>query len=260
MITINPSSLVIIYVMTATNTRLLISESHGGSNRCTPCKGKPDQHGTRFPCSVHVWFTTIHISRGPHIATFCMVINRFEQIHYTRDEGLSTQSTACRLTDLWVYTQVLSHNRPWSSGEKSSFCWHLTTRLTGPISPACDWYIQYLLVGANPSVHNRHRWDLQLWRCRLTTYHSPTLPTSCLHFPPMGPRPVSSLTKLHQLNQSVDCKELMAATWSFDDSAIYHSLHLYLAIVNDLSLVTGVVRIDRKVVIMQLGINSTPIT
>jgi hypothetical protein len=30
--------------MTATNKQLLISESHGDSNRCTPCKGKSDQH------------------------------------------------------------------------------------------------------------------------------------------------------------------------------------------------------------------------
>jgi hypothetical protein len=52
----------------------------------------------------------------------------------------------------------------------------------------------------------------------------------------------------------------MAATWSFDHSAIYHSLHLHLAIANDLSLVIGVARIDQNVVVMQLGINPTPIT
>jgi hypothetical protein len=43
-------------------------------------------------------------------------------------------------------------------------------------------------------------------------------------------------------------------------AAIYRSLHLRLAIANDLSLVIGVIRIDQKVVVMQLGINSTPIT
>jgi hypothetical protein len=51
----------------------------------------------------------------------------------------------------------------------------------------------------------------------------------------------------------------MTVTWSFDHSTIYLSLHLCLAIANDLSLVIGVVRIDRKIVVMQLGINSTPI-
>jgi hypothetical protein len=42
-------------------------------------------------------------------------------------------------------------------------------------------------------------------------------------------------------------KEPMAAMWSFDDSVIYRSLHLRLAIANDLSLVMGVTRIDQKV-------------
>jgi hypothetical protein len=45
----------------------------------------------------------------------------------------------------------------------------------------------------------------------------------------------------------------MAATWSSDHSAIYRSLHLHLVIANDLSLVIGVTRIDRKVIVMQLG-------
>jgi hypothetical protein len=118
--------------MTATNKWLLISESHGDSNRCTPCRKKLDQHVTHFPCSVRIWSTTIRISRGPHIATFHTVVNRFEQIHCTREEWLLTQSTAHRSSDPWVRTQLLSHNSQWNSGEKSSLCWQPTTRLTGP--------------------------------------------------------------------------------------------------------------------------------
>jgi hypothetical protein len=34
------------YVKIAMNKRLLISESRGDSNRCAPCKGKPDTHDT----------------------------------------------------------------------------------------------------------------------------------------------------------------------------------------------------------------------
>jgi hypothetical protein len=143
--------------MTATNKRLLISESRGDSNRCTPCRGKPDQHATRFPRSVRIWSKTIRISRGLHITTFLTVINRFEQIHCPREEGLPTQFTAPRLTDPRVHTQLLSRNSQWSSGKKLSFCWHPTTRLTTLISLACDRYIQYLLVGANPLVLNWHR-------------------------------------------------------------------------------------------------------
>jgi hypothetical protein len=45
----------------------------------------------------------------------------------------------------------------------------------------------------------------------------------------------------------------MAIMWSSDHSAIYRRLPLCLAITNDLSLAIGVTRIDRRVIIMQLG-------
>jgi hypothetical protein len=45
----------------------------------------------------------------------------------------------------------------------------------------------------------------------------------------------------------------MAATWSSEHLAIYRDLHLRLAIANDLSLAIGLTRIDRKVILMQLG-------
>jgi hypothetical protein len=162
MITINPSSLVIIYVMTATNKRLLKSESHGDSNRCTPCRGKPNQHATRFPRLVHIWSKTIRISRGPHIATLHEVINRVEQDNCSREKMLPTQSTACWLTDPWVHTQFLSRANQWRSGGKTKHLLTAATRLTGPISLACEQYVQYLLAGANPSVLNRHRWGCNL--------------------------------------------------------------------------------------------------
>jgi hypothetical protein len=69
----------------------------------------------------------------------------------------------------------------------------------------------------------------------------------------LWPLPVSSLAKFHQLKQSAEFKEPMTTTWSFNHSAIYHSLDLHPAIANDLSPVIGVARIDQKVVIMQLG-------
>jgi hypothetical protein len=51
----------------------------------------------------------------------------------------------------------------------------------------------------------------------------------------------------------------MAATWSSTHSVIYRGLQLRLAIANDLALAIGSSRIDRKVTLMQLDINSTPI-
>jgi hypothetical protein len=93
--------------------------------------------------------------------------------------------------------------KPKSSGKKSSSCWQSTIRLTGPISPACDRYVQYLLVGTNRTVLNRHKRELQSWRCQFSTYHSPTFPTSCLPFSLVAP-PGLHLTQFQQLNQSFE--------------------------------------------------------
>jgi hypothetical protein len=134
--------------MTARNKRLLISKSHGDSNRCTPCRGKPDQHVTHFSRSVHVWSKTVRISRDPHIATFHKIVNNDGQSHCLQEKGLLTQSTARRLTDPRVRTQFLSWASHRSGGGKVTLCWWQTTRLTGPITSACDRYVQYLLTGS----------------------------------------------------------------------------------------------------------------
>jgi hypothetical protein len=122
MITINLSSSVIIYVMTATNKRLLISESRDVSNHCTPCRGKYDQHATCFPRSVRIWSKTICISRGPHIATLHETPIDLNKSHCSREKGLPTQSTARRLTDPRVHTQFLSWANEWSRGRKPGSC------------------------------------------------------------------------------------------------------------------------------------------
>jgi hypothetical protein len=77
--------------------------------------------------------------------------------------------------------------QPKSSREKSSSGWQPTIRLTGPISPVCDWYVQYLLARANRTVLNRHKWGLQYWRCRLATYPLPDLPNQLSPLSPSGP-------------------------------------------------------------------------
>jgi hypothetical protein len=47
---------------TVTNKQLLISESHGDSNRYTPYRGKPNQHTICPPRSIYVWSRTIHLT------------------------------------------------------------------------------------------------------------------------------------------------------------------------------------------------------
>jgi hypothetical protein len=46
--------------MTTTNKWLLISESRGDSSRCTPYRGKPDQHAPHFSRLIRLWSRTIH--------------------------------------------------------------------------------------------------------------------------------------------------------------------------------------------------------
>jgi hypothetical protein len=140
-----------------------------------------------LPTPVHVRPAYASCGQSPYVATFHTVIDRFEQIHCTREEWLPIQSTACRLSDPQVRTQLLSHDSQWSSRKKSSFCWQPTTRLTGPISPACDRYVQYLLVWANRTVLNQHRRGLQPWRCQLTTFPLPNLPSQLSPHSPSGP-------------------------------------------------------------------------
>jgi hypothetical protein len=169
--------------MTATNKRLLISESRGDSNRCTSCKGKPNQHATCFPCSVHIWSTTIRISRGPHIATFHIVVNRFEQIHYTREEGPPTQSTAQRPSDPWVRTQLLSHNSQRAVGKSQAPVDNRLLGLPGPYHRHAIGTFNTFSRGPTERSLIDTGGGYNLGGAGLPHTHSLTFPTSCLHFP-----------------------------------------------------------------------------
>jgi hypothetical protein len=139
-------------------------------------QGKPDQHATRIPHSVCIWSQTIRISRGPHIATFHESSTGLDRCT-TLEKKCSWHHLLARLSGLRDPPQFLSWHSHWSSALKPSTCWWQATSLTRLISPVYDRYVQYLLAGVNPSVLNRHRWGLQPWRCRLTTYYSSTFPT-----------------------------------------------------------------------------------
>jgi hypothetical protein len=48
----------------------------------------------------------------------------------------------------------------------------------------------------------------------------------------------------------------MAVLWSSDHPTIYRDLQLCLAIANELSLAIGLTRIERKIILIQLGYQS----
>jgi hypothetical protein len=105
---------------------------------------------------------------------------------HLRRRALDTIHSTTAIRSAGPYPASLPQ-QPKSSGEKSSSCWQPTTRLIGPISPACDRYVQYLLAGANRTVLNRHRQWLQPWRCQLVTYLLPDLPNQLSLLSPSDP-------------------------------------------------------------------------
>jgi hypothetical protein len=106
--------------MTAMNKRLLISESHGDLNQCTPCRGKPDQHDM-YASHVSPRTSDVHFLRAvPVRGNRSRVTDRVRQSHYSWEKWLPTQSTTHRLTDPWIRTQFLSRGNQWSSGESQT--------------------------------------------------------------------------------------------------------------------------------------------
>jgi hypothetical protein len=87
----------------------------------------------------------------------------------------------------WVASFLLPCDSPRVGERGFSLMVTQLHQFTGPISRACDRYVQYLLTGANPSVLNRHRRGLQPWRCWLTTYPLLNLPNQLSLLSPNGP-------------------------------------------------------------------------
>jgi hypothetical protein len=78
-------------------------------------------------------------------------------------------------------------SQPMKQWRKPNICRPPATRLTGPISPVWDRYVQYLLTGVNRMVLNRPRRGLQPWRCWFIIYPLPDLPNQLSPLSPNGP-------------------------------------------------------------------------
>jgi hypothetical protein len=115
-----------------------------------------------------------HTSPVVRIGNLLLVLTRTKHALHPR-EVLVTEGRLAQPSSQ-VTSFPLSHDSP-GVGERGFS--QVVTQLhqpTGPITLACDWYVQYMLTGANPSVLNRHKRGLQPWRCWFSTHHSLTFP------------------------------------------------------------------------------------
>jgi hypothetical protein len=164
--------------------------------------------------------------------------NRVGRSHCSWEKGLPTQSPARQLTDQRVRTQFLFRANQWSSGESQT---PINSRLLGLPGPyhrhtigtlnTCSW-------GSTERSLTDTGGGYNLEGAGLPHTHSLTFLTSCLPFPLVAP-PGLQFNQVPTFTPSAEFKDPMAAAWSSDHSAIYRSLHLHLAIANDLSLVVG---------------------
>jgi hypothetical protein len=75
------------YVKTVMNKRLLISESHDNLNRCTPCRGKPDQHDTYVSYASPRTPGLCFLRESLYVATFCESSIELDRVTALKKKG-----------------------------------------------------------------------------------------------------------------------------------------------------------------------------
>jgi hypothetical protein len=135
---------------------------------------------------VHVHLTYASCGRFPYVVTFHESSIELDIVTalQKRAPDIIHSTPADRSISSYPISLLSQPMKQW---RKANIYRRHATRLTGHISLVYDMYIQYLLVRANLSILNWHRQGLQLWRHRLSTYHSPTFSINGLPFSSKGP-------------------------------------------------------------------------
>jgi hypothetical protein len=143
----------------------------------------------------------------------------------------------------------------WSSGESQS---SIGSRLLGLLGPYHQYAIGTFNTCSRGPIHRSlidtgGGYNLEGTGFSHTTHWPSQVAVSTFYL-----RDPPDLQFNHASSTKPNCKfkEFMAAPWSSDHSAIYCGLHLCLTIAKDLSLALEFTKIDKKVVLMQLGYQS----
>jgi hypothetical protein len=193
------------YVKIATNKQLLISESHGDSNRWTLCRGNLIHTTHTLPTPIHIHHSYASYELSPYMATFhadSTELDRFTAL----EKKCSRLHLLAQLSDLQDPPQFSLPNTTIKAVclSQISVDEHATSVYWAHITGM--WSVRSILAhGSNTSVLNRHRRGLQPWRCRFATSHSPTFPTDNPPLSTWRAPPGLRLTIQHyQLNKKGD--------------------------------------------------------
>jgi hypothetical protein len=154
-------------------------------NRCTPCRGKPDQHATYASHSSPRMPDVRFLRAVPVRDNLSLAPTKLKQApKLGRSLGNQRQTgSAVVLGDLIPPPM----RQPWSRGERFQPNGHAATSAYWAHITTMRSVRSILARGANRTVLNQHRRGLQPWRCRLATYPLPNLPNQLSPLSPKGP-------------------------------------------------------------------------
>jgi hypothetical protein len=125
-----------------------------------PAGENPTNTTRTLPTPVHVRPAYASCGWSPYVATFHEPPTELDEV--TALEKRAPDTILSTPADLSTGPYLVSlPSQLMKQWRKPNIHQQLATRFTGSISPACDRYVQYLLMGANRTVLNRHRRGLQ---------------------------------------------------------------------------------------------------
>jgi hypothetical protein len=119
-------------VLTATNKRLLISESHDDLNWCTPCRGNPIHMTRTLLMLVHVCHTYACCGQSSYVATFHIDPIELDRFTASEKSALDSTSQPGSVTHGTHISFSPKHSH-WSSVLRPNICWRICyISLLGP--------------------------------------------------------------------------------------------------------------------------------
>jgi hypothetical protein len=162
-----------------------------------PAGENPTNTSRTLPTLVHVRPVYTSYGQSPYVATFHESSIELSRPTAPKKKGSrhNPQRAADRSTGPYPASLPSQAMKQWGQSQAS-----INGQLLGLLGPYHQYAIGTFKTCSQGPI-KRSLTDtggggggLQPWRCRLSTYRSPTFPTSCLPFPLVAP-PVSSLTK-----------------------------------------------------------------